>query len=177
MSGLGSNIYCLSCCCVESLVLGLLCFSAACMHCLDIEPYFGDCLEPKFFEWSQYCGTDADGSHVLQRAVAKSQSDLPTCIPVQGRLRENADFWLKELEPSSFVADIVTKGYHLPFIKLPSPQCQPNHRSAVENVAFESAVTELVSVHSVVESFTCPIVCSPLSVVVNASGRQRLVLD
>ena len=142
-----------------------------------MSPTFGDCLEPQFFEWSQYCGTDADGSHVLQRAVAKSQSDLPTCIPVQGRLRENADFWLKELEPSSFVADIVTKGYHLPFIKLPSPQCQPNHRSAVENVAFESAVTELVSVHSVVESFTCPIVCSPLSVVVNASGRQRLVLD
>ena len=97
---------------------------------------------------------------------------------MQGRLRENADFWLKELEPSSFVAEIVTKGYRLPFIKLPSPQCHPNHRSAVENAAFvESEVKELVSVHSVVESFTCPIVCSPLSVVVNASGRQRLVLD
>ena len=64
------------------------------------------------------------------------------------------------------------------FIKLPSPRYQPNHNSAVGNAAFvESTIKELVSVCFVVESTTCPIVCSPLSIVVNASGKQHLVLD
>ena len=44
---------------------------------------------------------------------------IVTCLTMQGRLKENSDFWLNELEPSSFVADIVTKDYSLPFIMLP----------------------------------------------------------
>ena len=43
-------------------------------------------------------------------------TEFPANVMVcaQGRLRENADFWLYELEPMVFVVDTVTKGYRLP---------------------------------------------------------------
>ena len=97
---------------------------------------------------------------------------------VQGRLRENADFWLSELQPSSFVSEIVTVGYRLPFIRPPDPIFQLNHKSARENAAFVNAtIKELVAGRCVVRCEQCPIVCSPLSVVTKAQGKQRLVLD
>ena len=40
------------------------------------------------------------------------------------------DFWLEKLEPSSFVAVIVSVGYCLPFMRLPDPRYQCNHKSA-----------------------------------------------
>jgi hypothetical protein len=92
---------------------------------------------------------------------------------VQGRLKQHERFWLDELEPSSFVAGIVTEGYRLPFLRLPDPLFQLNHKSAVENASFVSrAVEELVSGQCVVECSSCPIVCSPLSVVTKASGSN-----
>ena len=42
-------------------------------------------------------------------------------VSVQGRLKSHAAFWLEELDPSEFVADIVTSRYRLPFIALPDP--------------------------------------------------------
>ena len=146
------------------------------MRCLDID--VGECLEPQLVEWSLLCGVEpiVDTSEVWGHAEA--QSELSQCVTVQGRLKENSDFWLNELEPSSFVADIVTKGYSLPFIMLPGSKHQTNHNSALANASFvESAIRELVSARCVVESNICPVVCSPLSVVVNPSGKQRLVLD
>ena len=64
---------------------------------------------------------------------------------MQGRLRKNADFWFNELEPSSFVSEIVSVGYRLLFMRLPSPRYQPNHKSALENATFvDDAIQELV---------------------------------
>ena len=78
----------------------------------------------------------------------------------------------------SFVAEIVSVGYRLPFMRLPDPRCQPNHKSALENAAFvDDAIQELVTGHCVVQCEACSIVCSPLSVVTNKKGKQRLVLD
>ena len=55
---------------------------------------------------------------------------------------------------------------------------QLNHRSALQNASFvKDAIDELVSGRCVIECASCPIVCSPLSVVANASGKQRLVVD
>ena len=99
-------------------------------------------------------------------------------VRVQGRLREHAEFWLYELEPTSFVADIVTKGYRLTFMMMPDPLCQLNNRSAIDNASFVTAAIEiLVLAHCVEECSVCPIVRSPLSVVTNSKGKQRLVLD
>ena len=102
----------------------------------------------------------------------------PSVTSVQGRLKQHEDFWLHELEPSSFVAGIISEGYRLPFLRLPDPLFQLNHRSAMENALFVSnAIDELVAGRCVVVSSSCPVVCSPLSVVANASGKLRLVLD
>jgi hypothetical protein len=40
---------------------------------------------------------------------------------VQGRLKQHERFWIDELDPSSFVADIVIEDYRLPFMRLPDP--------------------------------------------------------
>jgi hypothetical protein len=64
----------------------------------------------------------------------------------------------------------------LPFIALP-PSCSiKNNRSALDNVDFVTkAVNELLVNSCVVEVFSRPFCCNPLSVVV---GRKlRLVLD
>ena len=99
-------------------------------------------------------------------------------ISVQGRLKTHSAFWLEELEPSSFVKEIVTQGYRIPFIQLPDPVCYRNHRSALDHADFvEEAIQELVALSCVVQCSECPAVCSPLSVVVNAQGKKRLVLD
>ena len=78
--------------------------------------------------------------------VCTSQSAAIPSIPsVQGRLKEHEKFWLDELEPSSFVAGIISEGYRLPFLRLPDPLCQLNHRSALESASFVMhAIDELV---------------------------------
>ena len=97
---------------------------------------------------------------------------------VQGRLRKKADFWLKELECSSFVKVVVTEGYRIPFIRLPDPVFYRNHKSAFEHSQFtEEAIQDLVATNCVVYCTECLTVCSPLSVVVSARGKKRLVLD
>ena len=91
---------------------------------------------------------------------------------------EHANFWLNELEASAFVKEIVTQGYRIPFLKVSWPVFKCNHRSALEHEEFvTSAIKELVQTGCVVPSDQCPNVCSPLSVVVNAKGKRRLVLD
>jgi hypothetical protein len=110
--------------------------------------------------------------------ASQSAAIIEFAPSVQGRLKQQKRFWLDEVDPSSFVADIVTEDYRLPFMRLPDLLFQLNHKSAVENASFVSrAVEELVSGQCVVECSSCPIVCSPLSVVTKASGKQRLVLD
>ena len=42
-------------------------------------------------------------------------------VSVQGKLQEHSSFWMEELEASSFVRDIISHGYCIPFVKLPWP--------------------------------------------------------
>ena len=63
-------------------------------------------------------------------------------------------------------------------LRLPDAVFQLNHRSALQNASFvQDAIDALVSGRCVIECASCPIVCSPLSVVANASGNQCLVVD
>ena len=126
-------------------------------------------LEVDSFEWES---PDWHSHFCTPLEVSKSYP------PVQGRLKDHSGFWLSELEPSSFVETIVSEGYRLPFIKLPHPVCLVNHKSACENGTFvSSAIEELIAGRCVVQSTTCPTVSSPLSVVFNAKGKPRLVID
>ena len=87
-------------------------------------------------------------------------------------------FWLEDLKASSFVAGIVTSGYRLPFISLPSTKFQKNHKSAFKNACFVSSVVrELVEMRCVLECTLQPKICSRLHVVFNSNGKPRLVLD
>ena len=105
-----------------------------------------------------------------------AMSEAP--VSVQGRLKRSILFWEIELDPSSFVLGIIRSGYRLPFIRFPPSVCMRNHQSALENPAFVSnAIEELVQTNCVLACDVCPLVCSPLQVVTNARGKQRLVID
>ena len=133
----------------------------------------GDCKKPQADEHS-LPDPVTTGPCLVGPVVAAPEST----VSVQGRLRELAEFWFNELQPTDFVADIVTKGYRLPFMRMPDPVCQMNLKSALENASFvTAAIEELVLARCVVECSHCPTVCRPLSVVTNATGKQRLVLD
>ena len=94
---------------------------------------------------------------------------------VQGRLRSHSDYWLQELEPSSFVKEVITQGYRIPFVRLPDPVFYRNHNSALEHKEFvEKAIQELVATCCVEQCSQFSAVCSPLSVVVNARGKKQI---
>ena len=103
------------------------------------------------YEWSLSFGrgileSDSDlTSQELEGMVCTSQSaTIPSIPSVQGRLKWHEKFWLDELEPSSFVAGIISEGYRLPLLRLPDPLCQLNHRSALESASFVThAINEL----------------------------------
>ena len=97
---------------------------------------------------------------------------------VQGRLREHSSFWLNELEGSDFVRGIVQHGYRIPFLAYPAPVFRFNHQSALQNEQFVSSeIRDLVAKRCVLQCSEPPLVCSPLSVVQNDKGKQRLVID
>ena len=150
-----------------------------CVHtcCLDNESLLSDvdmysclehsddpCLSITRFEW--------------ESPESDSLDHTPAYGSVQGHLRERSDSWLNVLRPSSFIEGVVTKGYQLPFIRMPDLVCMLNHKSALENSLFvTTAIEELVLCRCVIECSTYPIVSSPLSVVFNAKGKPRLVVD
>ena len=152
-------------------------------HCLEYDPYPFDgdnCLEPHAIHWARCL----DWETAIPNRTDCDQLLDPICsasnpVTVQGHLKKHENFWLNKLEPSSFVSSIITDDYRLPFLRLPDPLVQLNHRSALENATFVGgAIDEFVSGRCVIEcDYQYPIVCSPLSVVVNASRKQCLVLD
>ena len=123
--------------------------------------------------------TDSDNDSVIVLDAIELVAELvgdSEPISVQGRLHEHANFWFNELEASSFVKEIITQGYRIPFLKVPWPVFKCNHRSALEHEEFvATAIEELVQTGCVVSHVECPTVCRPPSVVANAKGKLRLV--
>ena len=90
-------------------------------------------------------------------------------VSVQGRLRKHTNFWLNDLDASSFVRGIIPHGYHLPLVVLPWPVFKFNLCSALQHEQFvSSAISELLEAGCTVQSSECPLVCSPLTVAENA---------
>jgi len=99
---------------------------------------------------------------------------LPVLI---GRLKAKLDYW-HTIGANSFVTDIIKCGYRIPFISTPCKAHFSNNKSAWDNASFvESAISELVSNHAVVEVPFVPHVVNPLSVSIQSSGKKRLILD
>ena len=99
-------------------------------------------------------------------------------MPVlKGRLKAKLDYWHTN-GANSFVIDTIKCGYRIPFISTPCKAQFPNNKSALDNASFvESAISELVSNHAVVEVPFVPHVVNPLSASTQSSGKKRLILD
>ena len=133
------------------------------------------CTLPDFVEYDE---SYMQPYHCLDHEYEKAEQTGVPQLMVQGRLRSHSQFWLDELDPSSFVRDIIMHGYRIPFIRCPDPVYYMNSSSASEHANFvEEAISELVAARCVEQCAQCPTVCSPLSVVMNSMGKKRLVLD
>ena len=64
-------------------------------------------------------------------------------VSVQGRLRKHTNFWLNDLDASSFVRGIIPHRYHLPLVVLPWPVFKFNLCSALQHEQFELLVNSL----------------------------------
>ena len=73
-------------------------------------------------------------------------------LPVlKGRLKAKLDYWYT-IGANNFVTDTIKFGYRIPFISTPCRAFLNNNKSASDNASFvESAISELVGNHSVVE--------------------------
>ena len=103
----------------------------------------------------------------------------PTQIQdVQGRLKTSFTFWKDILKASQPVLEWISVGYKLPLLSVPTPHCHPNQRSALAEHDFVLAVVnELLANHCIQKVSKVPHICSPLSVVTNAEGNKRLVVN
>jgi len=127
-------------------------------HCMQD---LADCEHPWESEFSE------PQSMPISASAGASEEHL---VAVQGRLFEH---WIEELEVSEFVRGIILHGYRLPFRVFPPPLFSKNRRSAFQHAEFVSdAIRDLVQSGCVVQTAECPIVCSPLQVVVNPKGKH-----
>ena len=96
---------------------------------------------------------------------------------LKGRLKTKLEYW-HTIGASNFVIDTIKFGYRIPFISSPCRALFHDNKSALENPSFvESAISELVGNHSVIEVPFVPHVVNPLSVSIQSSGKERLILD
>ena len=99
-------------------------------------------------------------------------------MDVQDRLRGNLSFWEHVLKAPGPTIECIKDGYKLPLLAIPAPFSGPNQKSALESAEFvTSALSELLvnwCIHKVSDK---PRICSPLSVVRNSEGKERLVLN
>ena len=97
---------------------------------------------------------------------------------VNGRLIKCLDFWKSELKASSFVLNIISDGYKIPFVQQPSSALLKNNRSALEHEDFVSNEIHALLQKQCIEEVNKPPFCvNPLTVSVNNSGKKRLILD
>ena len=107
-----------------------------------------------------------------------SVGELNKPISVKGRLKANLAFWRDVLQAPPAVLKVIESGYVLPLMSEPVPFSGNNHMSAVQNVQFvNESVQQLLCSGCVSEVQTAPVIISPLSVVENAEGKKRLVLN
>ena len=97
---------------------------------------------------------------------------------VQGRLKQRLPFWREVLHAPPHKLDCIEHGYRLPIKFIPPPHNQHNHQSSETHQCFvDEAISSLIANHCIIRVDAQPHVCSPISVVSNAVGKLRLVLN
>ena len=101
----------------------------------------------------------------------KSEGYQITCV--KGRLKENISFWRDVLKAPTPVLNWIEDGYKLPLITEPPAHMQANQPAAIEHREFvNEAVADLLRNGCVKKVVAAPHVCSLLSVVCNAEGKN-----
>ena len=99
-------------------------------------------------------------------------------MDVQCRLRDKLSFWEHVLKAPSPIIEYIKDGYKLPLLSIPAPFSGSNQKSALESAEFvTSTLSELLVNRCIHEVRDKPGICSPLSVVRNSEGKERLVLN
>ena len=145
-------------------------------------PTFGDPTK-------QTCMMDFGQLHVCQEGDKLPNfvvEDLDYCeyeqginpnIVVAGRLKCHAQFW-RSIGASQFILDVIDRGYRIPFHSPPPVSFTSNNKSALVHPDFvEEAISELLVSNRIFKSDSLPHNVNPLSVSVQSSGKQRLILD
>ncbi len=97
---------------------------------------------------------------------------------VQGRLKQNRQFWQETLGAPDYIVSIVSNGYVLPLLVTPPSLSFRNHSSALQHSSFvQNEIEKLQKGRCIVPCSECPYVCNPLLVVPKALGKNRLVID
>ena len=88
-----------------------------------------------------------------------------SALPVlKDRLEKKLNYWYT-IDTNNFVIDNINFGYRIPFISTPCKASFNNNKAALDNASFvESAISDLVVNHSVVEVPFVPHVVNPPSV-------------
>ena len=103
---------------------------------------------------------------------------MPFSGTVKGSFKKKFDFWAHVLKAPRPVLDIISNGYILPLMQLPNQFEGANQKSALTHSVFvDESVADLLDKGCVKVVHRTPHVCSPLLVVVNSSGKKRLVIN
>ena len=99
-----------------------------------------------------------------------------TPISVVGRLKQNIGYW-KAIGCSTYILNIIEKGYVIPINGEILPADLQNNRSSREEPQFvRSAIDELLETKAIEEVSTPPLVINPLTVA-KKGDKLRLVID
>ena len=98
-------------------------------------------------------------------------------LSVKGSLRRHLDWWKSNIVNKNIIK-IVEHGFTLPLLEVPQQTFLKNNKSAYDNADFVTIeIQRLVSTGILQQVTEPPTVVNALTVAVNASGKQRLVLD
>lgn len=99
-------------------------------------------------------------------------------VNVKGRLSKHADFWKNVLNVSDADSNIIFSGYIVPFFQFPDSKFCNNNQSAICHSEFvSSSIEELLKNGVILQVNDVPHLVDPLTVSVNAKGKERLILD
>ena len=104
----------------------------------------------------------------------KSSDDYSS---VKGRLRGALKF-RNDIHAPQFIPDVIEYGYKLPLLQISPPFTAKNNSSALEQPAFvESAINDLIINGCATEVFEAAVIINLLSVFIQKSCKERLILD
>jgi hypothetical protein len=98
-------------------------------------------------------------------------------LSVKGSLCRHVGWWRENIN-NNFICRVVSEGYRLPLLDLPTCIYIKNNMSARENCDFvASEIEKLLSTGAINLCNEPPTIINALTVACNAEGKKRLVLD